>query len=104
MKLTIDQVIEYQTRGYVIAEGILTDEDLNPLIDEIDHFVEDRARILEREAKLTNIYQDQSFEMRFASLCWECPEFGRGFDFMYLQGRAMFNFLRIGDFQTGRIL
>ena len=94
MKLTIDQVIEYQTRGYVIAEGILTDEDLNPLIGETDHFVEDRARILEREGKITNLYRDQSFQRRFASLCRECPEFGRGFDLMYLQGRAMFNFLR----------
>ena len=40
MKLTPEQIKEFQTRGVLIAKNALTDEDLQPVIDEICEFID----------------------------------------------------------------
>ena len=57
MKLTNEQIEEFQTRGVLIAKNALTDEDLQPVIDEISEFIDRRAHELkvQRERSKTRV-------------------------------------------------
>ncbi|MBW7458229.1 hypothetical protein K0U00_29745, partial [Paenibacillus sepulcri] len=58
--LTIDQIIHYQTEGYLIAEDVLTDEDLQPVIDELEQEIDKRARALHAEGKIAELHEHES--------------------------------------------
>lgn len=94
MKLTPQQVEQFRAEGYLIAEEILTDADLQPLIDEIDMFTTEHAKALQAEGKLTDLHEYKPFSTRFTYLHRQCPEMGRQFDIMHLRGKVMFDFLR----------
>ena len=49
MKLTPDQCETYQTQGVLIVKNALTDEDLQPVIDEISDWISERALALKQE-------------------------------------------------------
>lgn len=93
MGLTVQQIKDYQTNGYLIVEDVLTEEDLRPLIEELESFVDQRAQALQAEGKITELYEQEPFERRFALLYAQSPEINRGFDIMHLRGQAMFQFL-----------
>ncbi len=93
MSLSLNQIVEYQTNGYLIAGNVLTNDDLQPVIDEINLMIDARARILYKEGKITDLCEDASFERRIALLHQQCPEISHKFDIMHLRGRAMFDFL-----------
>ncbi|MEF3302785.1 phytanoyl-CoA dioxygenase family protein [Paenibacillus sp. GYB003] len=93
MSLTMEQVIFFQTNGYLIAENVWTEDDLRPVIEEIERFVDERAQRFHREGRIANLYPDEPFERRFALLYEQCPEINRKFDIMHLLGPAMFRFL-----------
>src|SRR5690554_957992 len=94
MSLSREQISDFQTNGYVIAENIFSDTDLQPLIDEIEQMIDERARVLYEEGKLLDLHENEPFERRFALLHSQCPEINRSFDIMHLLGNAMFEFLR----------
>lgn len=94
MSLTRDQLADYQTYGYLVAEDVFTNDDLQPLIEEITRMIDERARALQDAGKLTELYEGEPFERRYALLYAQCPEIGRQFDIMYQLGDAMFAFLR----------
>lgn len=93
MRATLEQIIHFHTHGYVIVEDVLTDADLQPVIDEISEFIDQRARILYNEGKITDLYENEPFERRYAKLYWQCKEIGERMDIMEYRGKAMFNFL-----------
>lgn len=94
MSLTREQIVDFQTNGYVIADGVFTDADLQPVIDEIERAIDERAQALHAQGKLAELHEHEPFERRFALLSRQCPEINRQFDIMYLLGPAMFDFLR----------
>ncbi|QHT60229.1 phytanoyl-CoA dioxygenase family protein [Paenibacillus lycopersici] len=93
MRLTVEQIITYQTEGYLIVPDVLSADDLQPVIDEIGREIDDRARKLKAEGKLQALYEDEPFEKRYASLYRDCREIGRGLDIMTYLGEAMFRHL-----------
>ena len=93
MKLTAEQTEAFDTYGYIIAQGVLTAEDLQPVIDELSDFIDQRARDLKAEGKIENLYEDEPFETRYGLLFEQCPEMNRGLDIMYLRGKSTFEFL-----------
>jgi phytanoyl-CoA hydroxylase len=93
MRLSLDQIIEFQTKGYVIAENVLSEEDLQPVIAEMNAIVEERAQALFAAGKIKELYPNEPFERRYALLFNQCSEIGRGMDIMHLRGKAMFQFL-----------
>jgi hypothetical protein len=93
MGLTLQQIIDFQTNGYLIADNIFTEQDLQPVIDELSRIIDERARKLHAEGKLADLCESEPFETRFASLGKQCPEIKKGFDIMTLRGRKMFEFL-----------
>jgi ectoine hydroxylase-related dioxygenase (phytanoyl-CoA dioxygenase family) len=93
MALTLEQIIDFQTNGYVIVEDVLTEDDLGPVILEIERFIDERARAFHADGRMTELHENEPFERRFALLHAQCPDINRGFDIMQLLGREMFAFL-----------
>ena len=93
MKLTQSQIDHFEQEGYVLLEGVLTDSDLDPVIEEyIDH-IDRRALELFAEGKISQLHEEAPFDRRLALICREDDGIYRGLDIMHLRGRASFEFL-----------
>lgn len=93
MGLTNTQVEEWREHGVLAVENLLSAVEMDPVIDEINDYVERRARELKDAGKIDNLYEDEPFERRYGRIFSECPDIGRGIDIMHLRGPAMFEFL-----------
>lgn len=96
MRLSWEQLTEFQTNGYLIVEDVFENSDLQPVIREIEDWIDNRARALHAEGKLTRLHENEPFEKRIALLASECPEITKNLDIMHMLGSAMFDFLRNG--------
>lgn len=94
MSLTPAQVAQFRSTGFFIARQILTDADLQPVIDELNAFIDQRARQLKAEGLIEDLHEDAPFETRYGLLFAQSPKINQGMDIMQLRGRAMFEFLR----------
>jgi len=72
---------QFQQDGYAVIEGLLCDTDLQPVIDEIQHEVNTRARQLVRDGKLSQTFEERGFERQLTLIsretetrsCWTWP-------------------------------
>jgi phytanoyl-CoA hydroxylase len=94
MQLTQDQVTEFRENGVLVAEGILTEADLAPVIAEYEAWIDRRARELAAEGKIQDLCEGQGFERRFAGLFAQCKEIEKGLDLMQARLPAAFAFMR----------
>ena len=92
MKLTTEQIEEFQTCGVLIAKNALTNEDLQPVIDEISEFIDRRAHELKAEGTIEDLCEDEPFETRYGRLFAQSREIGNGLDIMNYRGKAVFDF------------
>lgn len=93
MSLSRKQIDSFNRDGFIIARGLLEDEDLRPLIDELCDWVDARARELFAEEEITDLHEDQPFETRFGLLYGQSKRMDEEMDIMHARGRAMFDFL-----------
>jgi len=93
MKLTAEQIEDFNTNGFIIARNALTDNDLQPVIDELDEFIDKRAKVLHAEGKIQDLHENEPFETRYGQIFSECKEIDKGLDIMHQRGKAMFEFL-----------
>ncbi len=93
MGLTAEQVAAFDRDGFLIARGVLTDADLQPVRDELSAFIDRRARELKAEGKNVDLHTNAPFETRYGLLFKQCSEIGKGIDIMQMRGQAMFEFL-----------
>ena len=68
MRLTPEQCETFWTQGVLIAKNVLTDEDLQPVIDEISDWISERALALKQEGKIEDLHEDEPFDKRFGKL------------------------------------
>lgn len=94
MSLTAAQVKLFREEGVLVAEGVLTDADLAPVIAEYTELVDRKARLLASAGKITDLCEAEPFERRMACLYAQSPEIAEGLDIMQVRGPAMFAFLR----------
>ena len=94
MGLTADQVDAFREEGVLVAEGVLTDEDLAPVIAEMSVWIDRRAHALAEEGKLTGLCPDAPFDRRLGLLYAQTPDIASGLDIMLVRGQATFDFLR----------
>lgn len=94
MRLTAEQLAEFNTRGVIIARAALTSDDLQPVIDELSAWIDERAWALHAEGEIADLHEDAPFATRYGLLFKQCPAIGSGMDIMHYRGRAMFEFLR----------
>ena len=89
-----DQEIKtaYEREGYVVLRDIIDNRDLDPMRDFIKSKVDGYCRELYGEDKLSSLYEDESFERRYAVICealdilprnWSFGMFGREFYDLY---------------------
>ena len=94
MSLNQAQLLQFQESGFLLLEDALTDQDLDPIIDEYEAYIDWRAHQLLSEDKISQLYSHQSFEQRLVSICRENNEIYSELDIMYLRGKASFQFLK----------
>ena len=93
MKLTPEQVTHFQTYGYLHAPGVLSQADLAPVIAAFEQWIDERARNLHAEGKISALHEDAPFDQRYGLLFGQCAEIGHGMDIMHSRLPAMFDFL-----------
>lgn len=94
MRLSIEQIIEFQTNGVLIVKDALTDQDLQPLIDEISNVIDERARDYYEKGKIQELHENEPFERRYALLHRQSRDIGRKIDISDIRSEAMFRFLK----------
>ena len=94
MNVTSEQLEFYQEEGYIVFAGGLTDDDLEPLIQDHHIVVDQIARTLHQQGKVTKLYEDEPFETRLARLADECDEVDGCPDIGATRRRGTFEFLR----------
>lgn len=94
MKLTNEQVKMFQEEGVLVAENMVTEEDMAPVIKEYEAWIDQRAHQLAEQGVIQDHHKDASFEKRIGLLYAQSPEIANGMDIMQLRGAALFAFLR----------
>lgn len=93
MKLTQQQIDEFNQNGVLLAKGVLAADDLQPVISEMSAWIDARARELQAAGKITDLHEDAPFEQRYGYLYGQCGEIADGMDIMQQRGEKMFEFL-----------
>lgn len=96
MSLTQDQLRHFMDAGYVIVEGALTGDDLDPVISGIEAFVDERARELHHEGRISDLHETESFERRLALITRENTSIYDDIDIMNMRAESVFRFLGNG--------
>ncbi|MEM7126094.1 MAG: phytanoyl-CoA dioxygenase family protein [Chloroflexota bacterium] len=93
MKLSQEQIQEFDSNGVILAQGVLNAADLQPVIDELEEWIDARANQLKLEGKIDKLYEGLSFDQRYGYLFGQSNEISHGMDIMQQRGQAMFEFL-----------
>ena len=93
MKLSPENIAHFEEDGYLLLRGALADSDLDPIIAEYEEHIARRAVELRAEGKISDLYADEPFDRRLASICRKNNEIYKELDIMYFRGRASFEFL-----------
>jgi len=101
-----DQEIKtaYERDGYVVLKDIIDDQDLEPMRDFIKAKVDTYSRELYSEGKLSSLYEEESFERRYAAICEELDLLPRNWTFGVF-GRELYNLYNLpGVLKVVRLL
>lgn len=93
MSLHADQIDAFNRDGVLIVRGVLGEDDLQPVIDELQAWIDERAQALYAEGEISDLHEDEPFETRYGLLFGQSRRMGEGLDIMHSRGRAMFDFL-----------
>ena len=63
-------------------------------MEEYTAFVDRRAREMQAEGKIEDLYEDEPFERRIWRISSECLDLYGELDIMKMRGKSMFDFLR----------
>eukprot|EP01051_Picozoa_sp_SAG22_P000202 SAG22_NODE_4_length_44774_cov_362.122149_23_plen_191_part_00 len=78
MGLTADEIERWNRDGYVLIRNVLSQEDLQPLIDDYEFIVERIAADLLAQGRTKSGYAELGFDSRFAAICAEDPTVSTG--------------------------
>ena len=100
MSLTQSQVAQYRQDGYLIARGVLTDEDFQPIEQAYDALIDHQAEELLAAGQIQSTHKDQPFSHRLATIARELDDetygnfrsFTATLDIMRARLRSMFKF------------
>ena len=95
--LSTEQVRVFEESGYLLVPGVLPDGDTQPVIDELEEFIDRRACELFDEGKLTDRCEGAPFDSRYGLLLKQTDEIDQGMDIMHMRSIAMFTFLSNGN-------
>jgi phytanoyl-CoA hydroxylase len=94
MKLTEDQIGQFENEGYLVVKGALTQDDLLPIIEEYTAYIDQRAKQMYDAGEISDLYEDEPFDRRIWKISRDCLDLYGELDIMKLRGKAIFDFLR----------
>ena len=93
MRLNVAEKTAFADQGYLLIENALTDNDIDPVINEYTRYIDFRAKELYRDEKISTLFDDQPFQRRLACICREFSDIYHEMDIMHFRGRECFKFL-----------
>ncbi len=93
MGLQQEQIYQFYRQGVLIAPKVLSRDDLQPVIEEMASWIEQKAAHLYILGKLTDTHRELDFTKRIAALQLQVPDFMSDMDIYQVRGRAMHAFL-----------
>ena len=97
MELTDHHRQAFVEQGYVVVEGALSDNDLQPVIDDYSEIINGIAKKLYSEGRISGLYEDEPFDTRLARICDEDEktyfESDEYLDIGQMRKRGTFNFM-----------
>ena len=93
MQLSAGQLAHFDEQGYLIAEDVLEDGDLDPVIRDYADHIDRRSRDLHAAGKLSMTFEEEPFERRLARICEGNTEIYDDIDIPAFRGRGVFEFL-----------
>jgi len=93
MPLTDPQIRAFHEEGVLVAEGVLTEGDLEPVIAAYEGWIDRRARELQVAGTIADRHEEAPFDRRFALLYAQSPEIERGLDLMHARLPEAFAFM-----------
>lgn len=93
MPLSAPQIAEFHREGYLVVRDVFTQDDLQPVIDEICQAVDRRARKLVEEGVLSRTYAEEGFETRLTRITAETERLYWSISSGKLAGRGIFRLL-----------
>lgn len=94
MRVTNEHIAFYKKEGYVIIKDALIHQDLEPIIQDHNTIVDQIAHDLHKQGKITNLYQNESFDRRLICIANDCPEIEGCPDIGETRQPNTFSFLR----------
>ena len=97
MKVTQENIEQFEEEGYVVFRGALTQDDLRPAIEGYEDVVEEIAQRRYSEGKIKSLHENESFGTRLARIEDESSEeFNQlgSIDIGPTRRRGVFDFLR----------
>jgi ectoine hydroxylase-related dioxygenase (phytanoyl-CoA dioxygenase family) len=93
-RLSAEQVAQFDRDGYIVVDGFFNDDDLQPVIDEINHEVNTRAKELVAKGELSQTFSECGFERQLAMISRETDKVALSIWNGGLAGPAFFNLIR----------
>lgn len=94
MRLTEEQVRDFQDEGVLVVENLVPAEDLAGLKNEYSAWIDGHARRLAATCRITDLHEDAPFETRLGLLYAQCPRIVNGMDVMEVRGPETFALMR----------
>src|SRR5258706_3268944 len=88
------QIEAFHREGYLVVDGVFTETDLQPVIDEIDDEVGLRAKQAMAEGVLSRDYHEEPFDKRLTRISAETDRVAMSIWNGILHGPAVFNLIR----------
>ncbi len=92
--LTDEQISFFEREGYLMVPEVFTDEELQPVIDELDEEVNRRAQELVDEGKLSRTYKEYGFTRQLAMISQETDKIALSIWNGVLASPAIFGIIR----------
>src|SRR5208283_4908050 len=91
--MTGEEISFFHREGYVVLDGVIPKEELQPVIDEISTEIDARARALVAAGKLTRPYDEEGFMTRLARISRETDKIALDIWNGFLHGPAIFHLI-----------
>ena len=83
----------FHREGYVVLDGVIPHEELQPVIHEITQEIDKRAAALVEQGKLSRTYEEEGFETRLARISRETDQIALAIWNGFLHGPAIFHLI-----------
>ena len=93
MKQYESELREFEERGVTILPGVFDANSLQPLIQEIEDWLDQRAKKLFDRNEILELHGNASFEQRYKLLYAQSKNIGKGLDTMFMLGPVLYEFL-----------